>query len=115
MLGLALVTPIVFGLLPSLRASKPKLSQELKEAGGRSGAGRHRFSSALVAAQSSLALVLLVVAVLTIRSVHALSDMDPGFDTENLLTLPLDVRTASGDKENRAGPFFNELEGNLPP
>jgi hypothetical protein len=39
--------------------------------------------------------------------------MDPGFDTENLLTLRLDVRSASDDKDNRAGWFFNELEGKL--
>lgn len=112
-LGLTLVTPIVFGLLPALRASKLKLSQELKEAGGRFGRGRHRSRSALVAAQASLALVLLVVAALTIRSVRALHDMDPGFDTENLLTFRLDVRSASNDKDNRTGWFFNELEGKL--
>ena len=112
-LALAFVTPVVFGLLPALRASKLGLGEELKEGGGRSGGARHRSRRALIAAQVSLALVLLVVAGLTIRSTRALDQIDPGFDTENLLTFRLDVPSSKNIGKAQLRTFFQELSDNI--
>jgi putative ABC transport system permease protein len=88
-IGLALLTGIVFGLLPALHTSKPDLVSTLKEAGGRSGTGlRHkRVRSALVVAETALALVLLVGAALLIRSFVGLRSVNPGLDPHNVFTF----------------------------
>ena len=88
-IGLALVTGIVFGLLPALHTSKPDLVSTLKEASGRSGTGlRHkRVRSALVVAETALALVLLVGAALLIRSFVGLRSVDSGLDPHNVFTF----------------------------
>jgi predicted permease len=88
-LGLALVTGILFGLFPALHTSKPDLASTLKEGGGRSGTGlRHaRARSLLVVTEMALALVLLVGAVLLIRTFVGLRTVNPGVDARNVLTL----------------------------
>jgi predicted permease len=88
-LGLALVTGILFGLFPALHTSKPDLASTLKEGGGRSGTGlRHaRARSLLVVTEVALALVLLVGAVLLIRTFVGLRTVNPGLDARNVLTL----------------------------
>jgi putative ABC transport system permease protein len=88
-IGLALVTGVVFGLLPALHTSKPDLVSTLKEASGRSGTGlRHkRVRSALVVAETALALVLLVGAALLIRSFVGLRSVDSGLDPHNVFTF----------------------------
>src|SRR5437867_1435706 len=88
-LGLSVLTGILFGLFPALQTSKPDLASTLKEAGGRSGTGsRHkRVRSALVIAETALALVLLVGAALLIRSFVGLRSVDPGVDAHNVFTF----------------------------
>ncbi len=87
--GAALLTGVLFGLLPALRFSRPDLNEALK-AGGRSagaGPGSSRLRGTLVVAQVALALVLLVGAGLMVRSFMNLTGVDPGFDGNNVLTL----------------------------
>ncbi len=88
-LALTALTAALFGLVPALRFSRPNLIETLKE-GGRSdgGAGvRTRLRAALVVSQVALALILLVGAGLLLRSLRALTQVDPGFDAQNLLTM----------------------------
>ncbi|MGD2115812.1 MAG: ABC transporter permease, partial [Acidobacteriota bacterium] len=89
-LGVALLTGLLFGLVPALRASRPDLQKTLKEGGKTdAGAGGGRLRSALVVAEVALALVVLVGAGLMVRSFLGLSRVDPGFDPDHLLTAQL--------------------------
>jgi predicted permease len=88
-LALTALTAALFGLAPALRFSRPDLTETLKE-GGRSDAGgamRSRLRGALVVSQVALALILLVGAGLLLRSLRALTHVDPGFTASNLLTM----------------------------
>jgi putative ABC transport system permease protein len=88
-LGIAVLTGILFGLAPALQASRPDLTDALKEAGRGSGTGPRtgRVRSALVVAEVALSVVLLVSAGLTIRSFIALQQVDLGFQSDHLLRV----------------------------
>jgi putative ABC transport system permease protein len=89
-LGISLLTGILFGLAPALRASKPDLNESLKEGGRRSRGGlRHRSHSLLVVSEVALALVLLVGAGLMINSFLRLQRVDLGFNPDKLLTAEI--------------------------
>jgi putative ABC transport system permease protein len=83
----SLLTGLLFGLAPALHASRVNLSESLKlSARSLAGAASGRLRSLLVIAEVALALVLLVGAGLLIRSFDHLMNVDPGFDSHNLLT-----------------------------
>ncbi len=94
-LGATLVTGILFGLLPALRAAAGDVGVALKE-GGRSGsAGKRRgLQSTLIVAETGLTVVLLVVAGLLLRSFLNAAAEDVGFDRRGALTFRL---TQNGD------------------
>jgi putative ABC transport system permease protein len=87
--GVTLLTGVVFGTVPALQASRTKPGDTLNEverdhAGGTRG---HRVRRLLVITEVALAVVLLVGAGLLIRSFQRLRKVDPGFRTDNLLTM----------------------------
>jgi len=84
-----LLTALIFGLAPAFQVAKIDLNEALKQGGGRSGlnAGGNRLRSALVIAEVSLALVLLVGAGLLIQTFLKLRDQYSGLTPENVLTL----------------------------
>ncbi|HYV06906.1 MAG TPA: ABC transporter permease [Blastocatellia bacterium] len=87
----SVLTSVLFGLVPALHASKVNLNESLKE-GGRSsseGARGGRIRSALVVAEVVLSLVLLAGAGLMVRSFSRLQRVDPGFNTNNLVTMSI--------------------------
>lgn len=87
-LVVTLVTVVLFGVPPALRASRIDLSGALKEgAGGAVGTRGGRARSALVVMEVALAMVLLVGAALLVKSFVRLTALDPGFDTERTLTM----------------------------
>jgi predicted permease len=85
--GVALLTGLISGLWPALRASKPGLSGALREGGRGSsgGAASHRARAALVGAEVALAVVLVTGAGLMLRSFERLTSVDPGFRPEGAL------------------------------
>ncbi len=89
MLGLTLLTGVLFGLAPALQASRPDLSSTLKQGTGAGGGARHRLRKLLVVSEVALALVLLIGAGLLVRSFLGLRAVNPGFDPEKVLTLPI--------------------------
>jgi predicted permease len=88
-LAAAVLTGVLFGILPALQASKLDLVSALKEAGNRSGSSRrhNRLRSSLVVAEVALALVLVAGAALLIRTFIGLSNTQPGIDPHNVLTM----------------------------
>jgi putative ABC transport system permease protein len=87
--GLALLTILIFGLLPAMQAARSDVRESLNE-GGRSGIGSRkqgRMRRLLVIAEVALALVLLVASGLMVRSFIKLRRVDVGFTEHNLLTL----------------------------
>jgi putative ABC transport system permease protein len=89
----AVVTGILFGLVPALQSSRSDLSVTLRESGARTGSGvRHnKMRSILVVTEMALALVLLVGAALLIRTFAALRGVDPGFSAKNVLTMDMSL------------------------
>jgi predicted permease len=82
----AVLSGVASGSASALRAASPDLAR-LRE-GGRGSTGRRRFArDGLVAAQTAMALVLLIGAGLLMRSFLALRGVDPGYDTRGLFTF----------------------------
>lgn len=91
-LGISLFTGILFGLVPSLQASRPNLVESLKEGGGRSaGESRHLGRSLLVISEVALASILLVGAGLMVNGLLRLKAVNPGFNAKNVLTAAIEL------------------------
>ncbi len=84
-IGIALTAGGVAGLVPALQAASPDLALTLKAASGDVAARRSRLRDALVAAQASLSVVLLVGALLFVKSLSNVQGLDIGFDARRLL------------------------------
>ncbi len=84
---------VVFGLAPAWRASRPALIPALKDDSSTSFEGRKTFGlrNLLVITQVALSVVLLIAAGLFLRSLRNAQTIDPGFDAEKIVTLPLNI------------------------
>ncbi len=91
--AVALLTGVLFGLVPAVRLSSPDLNSTLKEASNRSGTGlkQNRARSILVVSELALAVVLLTGAGLLIRTFNGLRNVSTGLDTNNILTFELSM------------------------
>ncbi|MEJ7618397.1 MAG: ABC transporter permease [Pyrinomonadaceae bacterium] len=87
--AISVLTGVILGLLPALKASRPDLNESLKEGGRGATAGwqQQRTRNALVVAEIALTLVLLVGAGLLIRSLASLQSTDLGFNPRNLIAV----------------------------
>ena len=92
-MGVAILTGILFGLIPALNASRPDLGSALKESSSRSGSGlrQNKARGILVITEMALAVVLLAGAALLIRTFQALRNVDPGFDSHNVITMEMSL------------------------
>jgi predicted permease len=90
----SLATGLLFGLMPALQMSRADTIHAIKEEAGRGASGGrtgHRLRNALVVAQVAVCLVLLVGAMLFVRSLQAAQHIDPGFDPDGLLVAAVDL------------------------
>jgi putative ABC transport system permease protein len=107
----SLLSGIVFGLLPALRASRPYLNETLKEGGrGTAGAPHHRLRSILIVSEVALAFVLLIGAGLLLRSFERMIRVDPGLDPQRVLTIYIQLSRAKYGRAQRAIFFQQTLE-----
>ena len=108
---ITLLTGVLVGLVPAWRASNTDLGETLKEAGrsGDMGFRRHRLLGAFVVSQVALSMILLVSAGLMIKSYFRLTNVDPGFDPYNLLTLVTELPNKRYDSQSSRLAFFNEI------
>jgi predicted permease len=87
-LAVTITTALLFGTIPAIRATRLQLTDALKDGRGSQGAAtKSPLAKALVIAQVTLSLVLLVGAGLFLRSLVNLSNVDTGFNKENVLRL----------------------------
>jgi macrolide transport system ATP-binding/permease protein len=110
----ALLTGIVIGLLPALRASSAEVNSVLHEGSRRNSGGIHHpgFRSFLVVAQVAGSFTLLVVAGLFVRSLNKVQAFDLGFDPGHVLNVVMDPHEAGYD-EARSVAFYREIESRV--
>ncbi|HWI16536.1 MAG TPA: ABC transporter permease [Vicinamibacterales bacterium] len=99
--GVALVTGALFGLAPAKHALGGDLAPMLHGANSTPDRKRFRLRNALVSAQVALSLMLVVTALLFLRSLQQAAYTDPGFTTENIMIATVDV-SLSGYREQPA-------------
>lgn len=110
----SLATGMLFGLAPALRATRGDLQSTLRDGarGNTGAAGTTRLRSALVVSELALASVLLVGAMLMIRSFLALQGTTPGFDPGGLFTARVITGGPRYEEEAPRAAFFGQvLEG----
>ncbi len=108
---ISIVTGVLFGLAPAARSLKVDLIDSLKDgARGAEGTLRNRTRSLLVVFESAVAVMLLIGAGLLVRSLIELQKVDPGFDSNNVLTLSIALPQEKYEAEGKAGNFFHQLE-----
>ncbi len=99
---LSLIAGVACGVVPALGAARTDPARAFRDTGTGSAVPKQRLRSALVVAEVAMAVVLLTGAGLLFRSVMALTSVDPGFDTDNLLRIGLErgrVDNESQDEE----------------
>lgn len=105
---ISLLTGVIFGLIPALRASGLDLNEALRDGGRISTGGSNRLRGALVVAEVALALVMLIGAGLLIKSFWRLQQVAPGFNPENLLAMETSLASARYDTPQSQAAFFKQ-------
>jgi predicted permease len=107
-------TGILFGLAPALQSTRPNLAPTLKDQAGSvvGGGSPVRLRKALVAAQVTLSLLLLIGAGLFLRSLANLKNLGPGFATDRLMVFNVDPSLNGYDNE-RIKAFYRRLSDEL--
>jgi putative ABC transport system permease protein len=125
---ISVLTGIIFGLAPALQVSTTNLNEVLKEGTrGAATSSPHRslLRRSLVVVEIALSLVLLVSAGLLIESIRRLTDVNPGFNTQNLLTANVsfprrkpsstsnNTETAEAEQVQEASNFLKEAQNRI--
>jgi putative ABC transport system permease protein len=107
----SVATGLIFGLAPAIQAARFNQIDTLKE-GGRdaaTGGSGQRLRGLLVTAEVAISLVLLIGAGLLINSFLRLRNVDPGFRTDNLLTMKIVLPEPKYEEMERRSAFYTEL------
>ena len=114
-LALSVVTGVLFGIVPSLQATKAELASTLKDqAAAVLGGGRShlRLRKSLVVTQVALSLMLLIGAGLFARSLYNVKNIDAGFHTDHLISFAVQP-SLSGYSQERMRALFEQLRQNI--
>jgi len=106
--AVALITGIVVGIVPALRASRGNLSAVLHQSGRGVAGGRTRLRTTLVVAQVGGSLILLIVAGLFTRSLQAAQHINLGFDPNHVVNFNMDP-SELGYKPEQTLQFYRDL------
>lgn len=114
-LGIALLTVILFGLVPAVQMSSVDLQGTLKEGGRGSGSGpaARRLRGALVVLEVAAAVVLLVGAGLLLRSFLLLLRQEPGFRASQAVTVNVQLPPTLYNDWDQVSRFYTDLVANL--
>jgi predicted permease len=113
--GVTFAVGILFGLAPALRGARIDLTPSLKEtASSLPGSAAHggrwfRLGNALVVAQVALSIVVLIGAGLLVRTLRNLHNLNPGFDTRNILLFGVNP-TAAGYTDQKTARLYSDLQ-----
>jgi putative ABC transport system permease protein len=110
-LGISILSAVLFGLAPALRATALDPVAALKDGGRQQPGARSGFRKVLVVAQVALSVVLVVAAGLFARSLAGLRSIKPGFAAQHVITFALDYPRAwnSADKEKHRARILARL------
>lgn len=113
--GLSLLTSLIFGLAPAITTSRIDLNEALKAGIGRLQGGRHgpRLRGFLVIAEVALSLVLLIGAGLLLRSFERLAKVNPGFQTDHLLTARISLPVLQYSRASDVLVFYSRLRSGI--
>jgi predicted permease len=110
--AISIMTGILFGLAPALQASRPDTVTSLKGEASREPGGKHRLVRTLVVVQTALSIVLLISSGLFLRGLQSATNVDKGFDENNLLLASVDPGLQGYDRQ-RSEVFYRELNAGL--
>jgi predicted permease len=108
--GVSLLTGVIFGLVPAMRATKVDLSSAMKESSRSVTSSRSILSKGLLVLQVAMSLVLLIGAGLFLRTLENLKIVDVGFDSKNLLMFSVNPAVNHYDADRSAVIFRQVLD-----
>jgi putative ABC transport system permease protein len=113
--AIAVLTGLLFGLVPAFHAARAEIGQMLKESvrGASSRRAAQRTRSVLVVTEMGLAVVLLIGAGLLIRSFATLLEVDPGFRSEHVVSFDVSLPSVKYPYDRDIRRFANDVQGNL--
>jgi predicted permease len=105
------IAGVLFGIAPAIRATRVDLTSSLKEGGRGSGDGasRSRMRATLVVGEVALSVVLMIGAMLLIRSYRALEGTKLGFDEHGIVSLRISLPNVKYDNPARVSAFYDRL------
>jgi putative ABC transport system permease protein len=106
--AVSVVTGVLAGALPALRAGRSDLNNALREGGRQDGMVGLRTRHALVICEVALSVVLLMGAAVMLRSLIALATVDAGFNAENVLTMRVELPERRYPEQARVRAYFDE-------
>jgi putative ABC transport system permease protein len=109
--GVAVLSGVLFGLVPVAETSRINLFDVLRYGGATVSDGLRRkwIRSLLIVTEVAMALVVLIGAGLMVKSLVRLQGIEPGFDTENLLTMEVELPRETAGQTDRAFAFFEDV------
>jgi putative ABC transport system permease protein len=110
--AVCLGTGLLFGLMPALRTSGARVIDSLKD-GSRGSSGRQRLRSALVVSEIAIALSLVAATGLLGRSLSRLLDVNPGFETRDLVTARIVIPATGYNTPEKIEAFFEQWQSRI--